>query len=291
MTIHHQNSDSRVWLITGCSKGLGRAFAKAVLEKGERAAITTRRVESIKHFQKDYPDTALALALDVTNKDEVQQAVEETIRRFGHIDVLVNNAGFGMVGAIEEVSDEDTRRVYDTNVFGVLNVIRAVLPHMRSRRNGHIINISSIGGLVSNPGSGIYCSTKFAVEGITESIAQELRQLGIKVTAIEPGPFRTDFAGDGLPYAQPIDDYADTPVGHWRERIPVMNGKQPGDPEKAAAVLLKLVENDNPPLHLVLGNSAMDRIREKIAALNRELDAWEAVGRSVDFEGDSVDLR
>nr|MDJ0723391.1 SDR family NAD(P)-dependent oxidoreductase [Desulfobacterales bacterium] len=215
----------------------------------------------------------------------------EAIRLFGHIDVLVNNAGFGMVGAIEEVSDDDTRRVYDTNVLGLLSVIRAVLPHMRRRRSGHIINISSIGGLASNPGSGIYCSTKFAVEGITESLAEEVKPLGIKVTAIAPGPFRTEFVGAGLPSAGPIDDYAGTAVGRWRERISTMRGKQPGDPQKAAEALLKVVEFDRPPLHLVLGNSAVDRIREKIASLNAELEAWEAVSRSVDFEGESVDMR
>ena len=291
MAVHHQNDASRVWLITGCSSGLGRAFAESALAHGDRVAVTTRRVESIERFQKDYPKTAIALALDVTNKEEVSGAVEEAINVFGHIDVLVNNAGFGMVGAIEEVSDEAVRHVYDTNVFGLLNVIRAVLPHMRRRHRGHIINITSIGGLVSNPGSGVYCSTKFAVEGITESLAEEVGPLGIKVTAMAPGPFRTDFATEKLAFAGPIDDYAETAVGHWRKKIPQMNGRQPGDPEKAAEVLLKIVETDPPPLHIVIGNSALDRIRQKISILTQELNAWEAVSRSVDFEGDSVDMR
>lgn len=291
MNHNAQQGITRVWLITGCSSGLGRTFAEAILAKGDRVAVTARQVESVENFQNDFPDAALCLPLDVTRQRQVNQAVTQTIRRFGQIDVLVNNAGFGMVGAIEEVSDKDVRRVYDTNVFGLLNVIRGLLPHMRERKRGHIVNVSSIAGLASNPGSGIYCSTKFAVEGITESLAEEVRPLGIKVTAMEPGPFRTDFATTKLTYARQIDDYAGTPVGHWRERIPKMNGNQPGDPKKAAEVLLNLVDTEHPPLHLVLGNSAMDRIREKIIALTQELDDWETTARSVDFEGDSVDMR
>ena len=162
---------------------------------------------------------------------------------------------------------------------------------MRRRRSGHIINVSSIAGLASNPGTGIYGSTKFAVEGITEALAEEVRPLGIKVTALAPGPFRTAFTSPKLTAARPIDDYAATPVGFWRERIPRMHGKQPGDPAKAAQVLFMLVNAETPPVHLVIGNSALDRIREKIDAFNQELDSWEAVGRSVDHEGETVDIR
>lgn len=275
-------NNSRVWLITGCSSGFGRALVEAALAQGYKVVATARKLEQIKDFEQQYPDTALALALDVTQPNQVQEAVNKALSKFETIDVLVNNAGFGMIGAIEEVPDAQARHLFDTNVFGLLNVTRAVLPVMRDRHTGHILNISSVGGFVSVVGSGIYCASKFAVEGLSEALAQEIAPLGIHLTIVEPGPFRTNFAGDSITKVPPMDAYAET-VGKRRESIDQMDGKQPGDPVRAAKAMIQVVETANPPLRLVLGKGAVQAIRRKLDTVAQDLNTWEETSLSVDF--------
>lgn len=225
--------ESRVWFITGTSTGFGRALAEAALERGDRVVATARDPEQVRDLEQDYPERARAVRLDVTDLDEVRDSVEAAIEAFGQIDVVVNNAGYGYLGGVEEVEEEEMRRQVEINLFGVLNVIRAALPHMRERRSGHFINISSVGGFVGVPGFGIYNATKFGVEGISEALAIETEPLGIHVTIIEPGAFRTDWAGRSLASAPEIDDYKDT-VGGTREWIENENGNQQGNPRLAA---------------------------------------------------------
>ena len=209
-------SEPRVWFITGCSTGFGRELAKAVLARGERVVATARNVEQVQDFEQSGPELARALPLDVTDLGQVSEAVDHALDAFGRIDVVVNNAGYGSMGAVEEVHEEEIRRQFEVNVFGVLNVTRAVLPHMREMQSGHVVNISSVGGFVGVPGFGIYNGTKFAVEGISEALAQEIEPLGIRVTIVEPGAFRTDWAGRSLAAAPEIEDYRET-VGQTRE--------------------------------------------------------------------------
>jgi NAD(P)-dependent dehydrogenase (short-subunit alcohol dehydrogenase family) len=279
-----ETSSTRVWLVTGCSSGLGAALARAVLERGERLVATARKVESLGHLQGVGSGELLPLALEVTDHAAIGRVVAATLERFGRIDVLVNNAGFGMVGAIEEVGDELVRKVYEANVFGLLAMTRAVLPVMRGQKSGHILMISSIGGLRSNPGSGIYCSTKFAVEGIGEALKGEVESFGIKVTNVEPGAFRTDFAGRSITMAPPIPAYADTVVGAWRERTSRVHGTQPGDPMKAAAAMIEVVEAKDPPLRLLLGPDALQRARDKLAQWLAEIDRYAAVTMATDVD-------
>lgn len=264
----------RVWLITGTSTGLGRAMAEAVLARGERVVATARDVEKV----KDLADRgAFTVPLDVTDPASVASAVAAAIAEFGRIDVLVNNAGHGLVGALEELSDEQIRAVLDTNVLGVLTVTRAVLPHMRSQRRGHIVQMSSVGGVVGNPGHAIYATSKFALEGMSEALAGEVAPLGIRVTIVEPGPFRTDFAGRSMDFADPIADYRDTPAGRMRERFSDQNGAQPNDPAKAATAILRAVDDENTPLRLPLGPEAVNRIRDKLQNQLTDLANWEPI--------------
>lgn len=224
------DNNSKVWLITGSSTGFGRSLTEAVLQKGDRVVATARKPEQLGDLIEQYPEAAKAVPLDVTNLQEVGNAVKAAVDAFGRIDVLVNNAGYGSMGAIEEQSDEAIKRQFDTNLFGAINMIRAVLPTMREQRSGHILNISSVGGVVSMAGGGIYSSTKFALEAVSEALAQEVAPLGIKVTIIEPGAFRTDFSGRSL--ATPdrtIADYAQT-SGKFMQWVQEVDGKQPGDP-------------------------------------------------------------
>lgn len=276
------NSNSLVWFITGCSSGFGRALVEAALAHGYKVVATARKIEQIKDFEQQYPDTALALALDVTQPNQVHEAVNKALSKFETIDVLVNNAGFGMIGAVEEVPDAQTRHLFDTNVFGLLSVTRAVLPIMRDRHQGHILNISSVGGFVSVVGSGIYCASKFAVEGLSEALAQEIAPMGIHLTIVEPGPFRTNFAGDSITKVPPMDAYAET-VGKRREQVDQMDGKQPGDPVCAAEAMIQVVETANPPLRLVLGKSAVQAIRRKLDTVAQDLNTWEETSLSADF--------
>lgn len=275
---------SRVWFITGSSTGFGRSLTEAVLKRGERVVATARNKKQIEEFEEQYTNQAIAVKLDVTDPQEVRAAVKQAVEVFGRIDVLVNNAGYGTIGAIEEVSDEDVRRQYETNVFGALDVIRAVLPHMRQQRSGHILNISSVVGQVSFAGAGIYSSTKFALESLSEALAKEVAPLGIRVTIVEPGAFRTDFAGRSLLLSDTIiEDYAST-VGDFRQRIKARDGNQPGDPNKAVLAMIQVVESENPPLRLPLGADSVAAIEEKLLSVKNDINNWREVAINTAFE-------
>ncbi|PSB44525.1 short-chain dehydrogenase/reductase [Cyanosarcina cf. burmensis CCALA 770] len=280
--------NSRVWLITGSSSGFGRAIAQAVLDRGEKVVVTARNPQHVEDIQTKYPDRALAVQLDVTQPAQVKAAVETAIAKFGRIDVLVNNAGYGTMGALEELSDEATRRQFETNVFGALNMMRAVLPSMRQHRSGYILNLSSVGGFVSFPGAGIYCATKFALEALSEALVKEVEALGIKIIIVEPGAFRTDFNGRSLVLADTqIADYEPI-VGGFRQWLQDMDGKQPGDPVKAAEAMIQAVNSDNPPLRLALGADAVDAIETKLESVKAEMEAWKDVAVNTAYEGAAV---
>ena len=286
MTDDRKSEDTNaqpVWLITGCSTGLGRALAARVLERGHRAVITARDPSTLADVAARFPDTALHVALDVRNEGQRNAAVTRALDRFGAIDVLVNNAGHGYSAAIEEGEEAPIRAMFETNFFALAALTRAVLPHMRARGRGHIVNISSIGGIVGNPASGYYSATKFAVEGLSEALAKEVEPLGIRVTVIEPGPFRTDFQGRSMTIPkQALDAYAET-AGARRKQLRENSGKQPGDPVRAADAIIKAVESDDPPLHLILGKLALDRSRETLHKRLAIFDKWEAVTLGADF--------
>jgi NAD(P)-dependent dehydrogenase (short-subunit alcohol dehydrogenase family) len=272
------------WLITGCSTGLGRAFAEAVLAHGDNAVVTARDVAKVHDLAEAHPDTALALALDVTDDAQVAAAVAAAEERFGGVDVLVNNAGYGYRAAIEEGEDGAVRQLFDTHVFGTVRTIKAVLPQMRARRSGTIVNLSSIGARISPEGSGYYSAVKAAIEALTLSLRKEVAPLGITAMVVEPGGFRTDFAGRSLMQsAEPIADYADT-AGRRRKEHDTVHGTQKGDPVKAAAALIKAVESDEPPYLLVLGDDAIDGLRGALDALRTEVDSWEPLSRSTGFD-------
>jgi NAD(P)-dependent dehydrogenase (short-subunit alcohol dehydrogenase family) len=272
-----------VWFITGCSTGLGRALAERVLQLGHRCVVTARDAAQVDDIAARWPQLARAVALDVTDAAQADRAVAAAHDAFGRIDVLVNNAGYGYLAAIEEGEDADVRAMFETNFFALAGLTRRVLPGMRARGGGHIINISSIGGLIGNPGSGYYCATKFAVEGLTEALAKEVAALGIRVTVVEPGPFRTDWAGRSLKQVKaPIGDYANI-SGARRALIASSSGKQAGDPMRAADAIIKLAASPNPPTHLLLGRSAYERYREKLAEMTRMVEEWEPVTSSADF--------
>ncbi|GAA2143480.1 oxidoreductase [Arthrobacter humicola] len=272
------------WLITGCSTGLGRALAQAVLAHGHNAVVTARNVATLEDIAAEFPDTALALPLDVTNKAQISSVVEQARTRFGGIDVLVNNAGYGYRAAVEEADDADIRQLFDTNVFGAIDMIKAVLPDMRARRAGNILNITSIGARISPAGSGYYSATKAALEGLSGSLHKELQPLGIKVTVIEPGAFRTDFAGRSLTQsATAIPDYAET-AGKRRKENDTVHGTQPGDPAKAAEAILAVVDSANPPSLMVLGKDAFDAFAAVADAQRTELDQWRGLSLSTGID-------
>ncbi|MBW4696014.1 MAG: SDR family NAD(P)-dependent oxidoreductase [Lyngbya sp. HA4199-MV5] len=275
----------RVWFITGSSTGFGRSLTEAVLKHGDRVVATARKPEQLDDLIQQYPAAAKAVRLDVTKPQEVRDAIKATIDAFGRIDVVVNNAGYGSIGAIEEVSDEAIRYQFETNVFGALDVMRAVLPTLRHQQSGHILNISSVGGFVSFGASGIYCATKFALEAFSEALAQEVAHLRIKVTIVEPGAFRTDFNGRSLAAPDTLmDEYASS-SGAMLQWLKDMDGKQPGDPDKAAAAMIQVVESDNPPLRLALGADAVETIAAKLESVKAELDVWKQVSVDTAFEG------
>jgi NAD(P)-dependent dehydrogenase (short-subunit alcohol dehydrogenase family) len=277
----HQNPP--VWFITGCSTGFGRELAKLVLEKGWCAVVTARNPDTIQDFRTAYGGRALVLKLDVTVPAQVAEAVQKAESNFGRIDVLVNNAGFGYLAAVEEGEDAEVRAMFETNVFALAAMIRAVLPGMRRQGSGHIINISSVAGLVGFPGVGYYNATKFAVEGLSEALAKEVEPLGIKVLIVEPGPFRTDWAGRSLKQTgHPIDAYAET-GGTRRAAIAGGSGRQAGDPVRAAEAMIQAVQSENPPLHLVLGRMALENARGKFARMAQEFDKWEQTTLGADF--------
>jgi NAD(P)-dependent dehydrogenase (short-subunit alcohol dehydrogenase family) len=276
-------SNQRVWFITGASTGFGRMLAEEVLKTGGKVVATARNIDKVADLEAKYPKTAKALALDVTEAGQVDSVVTQAFAQFGQVDVLVNNAGYGVAGAIEEVSEDEFMPMFETNVFGLLKVTRAFLPHLRKQRSGHILNISSIGGLIGGQGIGMYNATKFAVEGLSEALAAELAPLGIHVTVIEPGPFRTDFLGrSGVIAKTRIKDYDNT-AGNMRKYFSENDGKQKGDPLRAVQAMIQVVESPKPPLHLLLGGSALQRMRAKLDAWQKEIAAWEQVTIGADF--------
>jgi NAD(P)-dependent dehydrogenase (short-subunit alcohol dehydrogenase family) len=272
----------KVWMITGASRGFGAETAKAVLAAGGKLIATARKTDALEYLGKNA--NVFAAALDVTNESQVKTAVDAALKHFGRIDVLVNNAGYGLLGAVEESSAEEVENIYRTNVFGLLNVTRAVLPAMRKQKSGHVINISSIGGYGSYPGWGVYSSTKFAVEGITESLRGELAPLGIHATVVEPGFFRTDFLDSSslIKTANVISDYAET-VGKMRDFAEGHNHQQPGDPKKLAEAILQLANAAEPPVRLPLGSDTLKRIADKNAYVEKETEEWRTLAVSTDF--------
>jgi NAD(P)-dependent dehydrogenase (short-subunit alcohol dehydrogenase family) len=279
---------SKVYIITGTSSGLGRALAKAVLERGDQAVLTARKPDSVSDLVEKYGDNALAVRLDVTNEDERQAIVPAVLEKFGRVDVLVNNAGQGSLGAFEEFSSEQIRQHFEVNCFGVIEMTRAVLPLMRQQRSGHILNITSIGGLASLGGFALYCATKFAVEGFSEGLRDEVKPLGIDVTIVEPGAFRTSIAGEAnVRPDTTIDEYQPV-VEPIRQYLYGGSGQQPGDPHKAARAMIQVVESDEPPLRLMLGTDAYGLWEKKCAAMNDELAKWRTVGEDTAFEGVQV---
>ncbi|SEL01558.1 oxidoreductase [Parapedobacter koreensis] len=275
---------NKTWFITGASRGFGFEITKAALAKGDQVIATVRKGKEQLAAQFG-SSNLLVIEMDVTDEAGVNAAVKEALAHVGKIDVLVNNAGFGLLSAVEEGSDSEIRQMYETNVFGLLNVLRAVLPHFRAQRSGHVINISSVGGLTGSAGWGLYNSTKFAVEGLTEALAKELAPLGIHATAVEPGYFRTNFLdGSSLNTAkQVIDDYAET-SGKMRVYAGEVSYKQPGDPAKLAKALVKLADAEQPPVHLPLGNDTLKAYRTKTAAFELDIQDWLDVVTSTDHD-------
>ena len=272
------------WFITGCSTGLGRALAQAVLERGENAAITARDTRGLADLAKAYPDTALALTLDVTDDEQVAAAVRQAEDAFGGIDVLVNNAGYGYRAAVEEGDPADVRRLFATNFFGPVALIKAALPGMRARRSGAIVNISSIGAPRRPPGSGYYAASKAALEAMTGSLRTEAEPLGIKVIAVEPGSFRTDFSGRSLAQsATAIDDYAGT-AGKRRKEHDTVDGTQPGDPARAARAIIEVVAAPRPPSLLLLGRDALATATAVLDAQRAEVEEWRELTTSTEFD-------
>ncbi|QAY95273.1 short-chain dehydrogenase/reductase [Methylovirgula ligni] len=279
----NQTTDQPVWFITGCSTGFGRALAQAALAHGFRVVATARDPETLAGLAAGHEDRILTLPLDVAKASQIQAAVEEARRRFGHIDVLVNNAGYGYLAAVEEGDDADIRALFETNFFGLAAVTRAVLPDMRTRRHGTIVNIASVAGLIGFPGSGYYAATKFAVEGFSESLAQEVAPLGLHVVLVEPGPFRTDWAGRSLKQSPRfIADYGET-ADKRRLATAGYSGKQPGDPARAAQAIIEAVQSPAPPLHLVLGREGFENVEKQLRGTLEQIDLWKKTSLSADY--------
>ena len=276
-------SSSPVWFITGCSSGFGRALVERVLARGWRVVATARDAAAITGLAGGTEDSVLTLPLDVTRHDQVEAAVQAAIARFGRIDVLVNNAGYGYQSSVEEGVDAEIRAQFEANVFGLFDLTRGVLPHMRQARSGHILNISSVAGFVGFPGSGYYAATKHAVEGWSDALASEVEPLGIKVTCVEPGPFRTDWAGRSLKQTQSrLADYAETAGARLRNTAE-KSGTQAGDPVRASDAMIALTLESKPPRHLVLGAWGVDAVEAKLRATLAEIEAWRATSLATDF--------
>ena len=268
----------RQWLITGVSSGFGRELARAALARGDVVVGTVRQPAQADHFEELAPGRAHAVTLDVTHGADIEPAVQRVLARVGHVDVLVNNAGYGLFGAVEEVSDAEARAVMETNFFGALALTRALLPHLRERGSGHIFNVSSVAGVIGFPGGGLYSASKFALEGLTEALAAELAAFGIRVTLVEPGGFRTSFSGGSLRMAaRVIDAYADTPAAKTRASMNRYAGNEPGDPAKAALAIIAALEAPLAPLRLVLGADAVGMVRRAFGAVLAQVDEWEPV--------------
>lgn len=277
--------NKKVWFVTGASKGLGLTLTNKLLDEGFRVAATSRSAEALIKAVGGKSERFLPLETDLLNEDSVRDAVKKTLDAFGEINTVVNNAGYGQLGTLEELNDEESRRNFDVNVFGVLNVIRSVMPHLRARRAGHVFNISSIAGYTANfAGWGIYCATKFAVAALTESLAAEAKAFGVNATVVYPGYFRTEFLSGslGLP-ENPIAEYQAARESEELHKNEI-KGNQPGDPEKAAAVLIKVATDANPPLHLFLGIDAYNLANAKISEVQKDLENWKSLATSTDFE-------
>ena len=273
-----------VWFITGTSQGFGRELVRAALQRGDSVVATSRNPQTVTSAFPDAGKRLLAVSLDLRDAQQITSVIEQSIATFGRIDVLVNNAGHGLTGAVEEASDAEVANVFEINVFGLLRVIRAVLPYFRKPKSGHVVNLSSIGGLVGLPGWGIYNATKFAVEGISEALAAEAGPLGIGVTVVEPGPFRTDFLGGSLAAtANVLPDYKET-AGQTRAATTTRHGNQPGDPALAADAIVKAVISPKPPLHLILGKFAYDRFNTKLDAFKQEMETWRETTVGTDYK-------
>ncbi|MDR6764496.1 NAD(P)-dependent dehydrogenase (short-subunit alcohol dehydrogenase family) [Flavobacterium sp. 2755] len=276
---------NKVWFITGASKGLGLELAKKLLAEGFKVAATSRSQEALVKVLGNPSDNFLPLEMDLVNEKSVKNAIELAVSHFKTIDVLVNNAGYGLLGTLEELTDAESRKNYEVNVFGLLNVIRNTMPYMRAARSGHIFNISSVGGYYGEfPGWGIYCSTKFAVAGLTESLSAEIKPFGVHATIVYPGYFRTDFLKDSsllLP-ENPIAEYKNVRESESAHKDDI-NGNQPGDPVKLAEALIKASQDQNPPLHLFLGEDAYNMANQKIASVQGELEKWKSVSVSTGF--------
>jgi NAD(P)-dependent dehydrogenase (short-subunit alcohol dehydrogenase family) len=275
----------KVWFVTGASKGLGLALVKKLMAEGFKVTATSRSLSALMRETGKQSDRFLPLEMDLTNEQSVEEAIEKTITHFKAIDVVVNNAGYGQLGTLEELSDEEARDCFDVNVFGVLNVIRFTMPHLRRQRSGHVFNISSIGGYAGNfPGAGIYCATKFAVAALSEGLSADVKDMNVNVTLVYPGYFRTNFLESGslrIPQ-KPIDDYAAARASlsiHQNE----INGNQPGDPDKAAEVLIKMSEEEQPPLHLFLGEDSYNMAYAKINQVKEDLAKWKDETLSTSF--------
>lgn len=280
-----ENSNQKVWYITGASKGLGLALAKQLLSEGKKVAATSRSLEDLKKAVGEN-ENFLPLAVNILSEESVEESIKNTVERFGSIDVVVNNAGYGLAGALEELTDAETRQNFEVNVFGSLNVIRKVLPYLRKQQSGHIFNVSSIGGFTGSfPGFGIYCATKFAVQGFTESLAEEVKDFGIKATIVSPGYFRTNFLNDSslnVPKNQ-LQEYKtvrDVQAAHENE----INGNQQGDPQKAALAFIKTADMQNPPVHLFLGQDAYDMAEVKIQAVRNNMEAVREFATATGYE-------
>lgn len=274
---------NRTWFITGISSGLGKALAQTVIEYGDFVIGTFRSQEQADIFNNQYKDKAFALTLDIAKSNEIEIAIKLVKEKFGSIDVLVNNAGFGFAGAIEETSIEETREIFEANFFGTLNLTQSFLPFFRKQRSGHIIQISSHGGFKAFPGFGIYNASKFAVEGFSEALAIEVAPLGIHLTIVEPGPFRTNFAGSAFRQAEKIiEDYNET-AGAFRERMQHVDGKQEGDPYKASHAIVDISKLDKPPLRLPLGKIAIVSLTTKLESVQNDINAYKDIAESVVF--------
>jgi NAD(P)-dependent dehydrogenase (short-subunit alcohol dehydrogenase family) len=277
-------NNKKVWFITGASKGFGLSLVKQLLDTGQFVAATSRNKQELIEAVNISNSNFLPLQVDLINESSVSLALQHTYEFFGRIDVVINNAGYGIGGAIEELTDKETRQAFDVNVFAIFNVIRYVMPYLRKQRSGHIINISSIAGIAPGVGWAVYSAAKCAVVGLSEVLAADVRSLGIKVTVVAPGAFRTNFLTPGSLFitANPIDDYEDVHALH--QKYLKMDGEQAGDPEKAAASIIKIAWEANPPLHLLLGGDAYNRALNKLDALEKEIRLWDELTCATDFE-------
>ena len=275
----------RVWFVTGASKGLGLSLVKQLLNAGYQVAATSRKAKNIEDVIATHKENLLALTVDITNEESVNNAIAKTIAHFGQLDVVVNNAGYSIYGSVEALSNEEFRKTIDVNLFGTVNVIRAVMPHFRKQRSGYIFNISSVAGYKGFGNSPSYAAGKFAVIGLSEALAEEVKEFGVKVTVVAPGFFRTSFLdkGDELVSKNTIAEYQ---VERLVDRLRVMNGKQPGDPEKLVAALINLSNEQNPPMHLLMGPDAYQIVMQKRAAEQHEFEAWKDLTLSTDLDED-----